>query len=156
MHARQAAGDFIFLSCSSLLLSQFLSVSLCIVFPPSLPNLQSTPRSHSPPHRYHPPPLPPTTPKPLAVINPSIVTVTAEHASYACLSRVEELITTSQKGPYRGPYMWCACDTISEIHADAPCHELHCWILPEMFPLCYVTLTLLLAKPIFYYIRLSI
>lgn len=51
------------------------------------------------------PPVPPapsvSPPKPLAVIKPSIVTVTAEHASYACLFRVEELITTSQYGPYR-------------------------------------------------------
>lgn len=59
----------------------------------------------------HPPPTPPS-PKPLAVINPSIVTVTAEHASYSCLFRVEELITTSQRGPYRQQCMWCACDTV--------------------------------------------
>lgn len=67
-------------------------------------------------------------PEPLAVINPSIVPVTAEHASYACLFRVEELITTSQQGSYRQQYMWCACDTMSEIHANALCYELYCWI----------------------------
>lgn len=90
MHAWQAGGDsffFLFLS-SSRAISVFLS--LYTTSPPSPVTLALTP---------------PPISKPLAVINPSIVTVTAEHASYACLFRVEELITASQQGPYRQQYM---------------------------------------------------
>lgn len=104
----------------SLLLSCYLGLSLYTVFSPSLISLA---------HPAHALSLSLCLPpEPLAVINPSIVPVTAEHASYACLFRVEELITTSQQGSYRQQYMWCACDTMSEIHANALCYELYCWI----------------------------
>lgn len=66
------------------------------------------------------------SPLPLAVINPSIVPLTAEHASYACLFRAEELIMTSQQGPYRRQYMWRACDTMGENHAKDRGYELYC------------------------------
>lgn len=59
------------------------------------------------------------------MINPSIVPVTAEHASSACLFRVEELITASQQGAYRQQYMWCVYVTRSEIHANARGYELY-------------------------------
>ncbi len=87
MNAWQNGSDFSFLSRSCA-----ISVSLCTQYflPPQSP-LRIL--------------LTLSPPKPLAVINPSIVTVTAEHASYACLFRVEELITTSQQGPYRQQYM---------------------------------------------------
>lgn len=49
-------------------------------------------------------PLTLSSSEPLAVINLSIVILTAEHARYACLFRVEELITTFQQGPYRHEY----------------------------------------------------
>lgn len=68
-------------------------------------------------------------PEPLAAINSSIVTVTAEHMSYACLFRVEDLIMTSQLGPCRQQYIWCTCDIISEMHANA-LYDLYSWILP--------------------------
>lgn len=112
MNAWQAGGDFLFLSCSHAIL-----VSLCIQYILLSPPI-------SPVHPTHT-----LSPKPLAVINPSIVTVTAEHASYACLFGVEELITSSQQGPYRQQYMWCACDTMSKIHANAHCYELYCWMI---------------------------
>ena len=107
---------FFFFFFISLVLSRYLSLSLYTVY--------NTSSLISPVHPAHT-----LSPKPLAVINPSIVTVTAEHASYACLFGVEELITSSQQGPYRQQYMWCACDTMSKIHANAPCYELHCWMV---------------------------
>lgn len=117
-----------------------ISVFLCIryIFPPQSPPAHPT---------YTPPP-----PKPLAVISPSIVPVTAEHTSYACLFRAEEIITTSQQGSYRHQYVWCSCDTMCGTHADALCYELYsrishsamehyCWQFPYFiwkfqFPEC--------------------
>lgn len=105
----QGELEEIFYFSPALVLSQSLFVY-------SIFSLPSASRSHSFP------------PEPLAVINPSIVPVTAEHAGYACLFKAGELITTSLQGPYRQQYMWCACDTMSEIHANALRHELYCWI----------------------------
>lgn len=72
--------------------SYYLSISFCRVLPPSTPFLLCASRSL----------IPPTpTLKPLAVINPSFVILTAEHKSYASLFRVEELIMAPQHEAYR-------------------------------------------------------
>lgn len=120
----------------SLMLSCYLSVSLYTVFPPS---------QISPVHPAHT--LPPPTPKPLAVIKPSIVTVAAEHASYACLSRVEELIMTSQQGPYRQQYI---CDVhVTQSVKFMQMHRVMNYTV-GYFLLCYIALILLLINPIFH------
>lgn len=133
MHAWQVERYFFFYFSHAILLSQCVFVYGIS----SLPNLPGSSCSHSPP----------PTPKPLAVIKPSIVTVAAEHASYACLSRVEELIMTSQQGPYRQQYI---CDVhVTQSVKFMQMHRVMNYTV-GYFLLCYIALILLLINPIFH------